>query len=105
MLATRDFFENVVRHASFRGKPFVLLLNKYDIFEEKINNVPLTVCEWFRDFNPLKSHTNSQSLAHQAYYYIAMKFKELYASSPAESYTFGRQEPSNEHRLIKHSNT
>ncbi|KAL2555350.1 Extra-large guanine nucleotide-binding protein 3 [Forsythia ovata] len=80
MLATRDFFENVVRHTSFRGKPFVLLLNKYDIFEEKINNVPLTVCEWFRDFNPLKSHTNSQSLAHQAYYYIAMKFKELYAS-------------------------
>lgn len=80
MLATRDSFEYITRHTSFQGKPFVLLLNKYDIFEEKINKVPLTVCEWFRDFNPLKPRTNSQSLAHQAYYYVAVKFKELYAS-------------------------
>ncbi|KAF5730282.1 Extra-large GTP-binding protein 3 [Tripterygium wilfordii] len=74
MLASRDMFESLVRHSSFRDASFVLLLNKYDIFEGKINQVPLSNCEWFRDFNPLKPQANA------AYYYVAMKFKELYYS-------------------------
>ncbi|XP_038991607.1 extra-large guanine nucleotide-binding protein 3-like isoform X2 [Hibiscus syriacus] len=80
MLASRDMFESLVNHPSFRDITFVLLLTKYDALEEKINRIPLSTCEWFRDFSPLKPHHNQQALAQQAYYYVAVKFKELYYS-------------------------
>ncbi|KAJ7970241.1 Extra-large guanine nucleotide-binding protein like [Quillaja saponaria] len=80
ILASRDLFESLVRHPSFKDTPFVLLLNKYDAFEEKINQVPLSACEWFWEFNPLNLHKDNHNLANQAYYFAAVKFKELYYS-------------------------
>lgn len=80
MIASRNFFEDVISHPSFEYTPCVLLLNKYDAFEAKINCVPLTVCDWFADFSPVKPHHTHQSLASHAYYYIALKFKDLYSS-------------------------
>lgn len=80
MVASRDFFERVVRRSCFEYTPFLLLLTKYDVFEEEIEQVPLTVCEWFKDFNPLKTHGKNLPLGHQAFHYVAVRFKELYAS-------------------------
>lgn len=79
MLITLDVWIYLTRQPCFHDTPFLLVLNKYDLFEEKINRVPLSACEWLSEFSPVRTHQN-QNLAQQAYYYIAMKFKDLYYS-------------------------
>ncbi|KAG6383180.1 hypothetical protein SASPL_157074 [Salvia splendens] len=80
MVASRDFFESVAKRSCFEYTPFLLLMTKYDVFKDEIEQVPLSVCEWFKDFNPLKTHGKNTSLGHQAFHYIGARFKELYAS-------------------------
>ena len=90
MLASKRLFESIVTHPNFEQKDFLLILNKADLLEEKIEQVPLTRCEWFHDFNPVISHNhnnnnsinrnNHSSLSQRAFHYIAVKFKRLFNS-------------------------
>lgn len=88
MLQSKKLFENMVTHRLFRHKNFLLLLTDFNLLEEKIEQAPLTLCEWFQDFNPVISHHPKSdisihantSLAHRAFQYIGMKFKMLFRS-------------------------
>lgn len=91
MMESKKLFETLVTHPICFQKNFLLVLNKFDLFEEKIEQVPLTRCEWFNDFNPLISshHSSSRSrssknpsasLAQSAFHYIAAKFKRQFQS-------------------------
>lgn len=94
MIMSQRFFESIVTHPTFDQMDFLLILTKFDLFEEKIEQVPLTECEWFDDFHPLVSrhHSNSRSnsnsnsinysptLGQLGFHYVAVKFKRFYAS-------------------------
>ncbi|KAF5738190.1 extra-large guanine nucleotide-binding protein 1 [Tripterygium wilfordii] len=90
MLLGKKLFESIVTHPTFEQMDFLLILNKFDLFEEKIERVPLSCVDWFDDFHPLVSRhrpnsssnsiNNSPSLGQLAFYYIAVKFKRLYSS-------------------------
>ncbi|KAM1311606.1 hypothetical protein ACFX1Q_008782 [Malus domestica] len=92
MLLARTFFESIVNHPTFEQMDFLLILNKFDLFEDKVEWVPLNQCEWFEDFRPVMSRhrsssntssnniNSSPSLGHLGAHYIAAKFKRLYSS-------------------------
>lgn len=85
MLESKRLFERIVTHPIFQESNFLLILNKFDLLEEKIDQAPLTRCEWFEDFNPVISHNqrirgNMAPLAQRAFHYIAVKYKKLFAS-------------------------
>ncbi|CAN0927732.1 Extra-large guanine nucleotide-binding protein 2 [Linum grandiflorum] len=88
MMASKQLFETIVTHPKFEDKKFLLILNKFDLLEEKIERVPLTRCVWFKDWDPVIGHDPASSrsratntpLAHRAFQFVAMKYKKLYTS-------------------------
>lgn len=78
MIETKELFEWVLKEPTFEKTSFLLFLNKFDIFEQKINKVPLNTCEWFKDYKPL---TSGQAEVENAYGYVKTKFEELYNES------------------------
>ncbi|KAH9626310.1 hypothetical protein KSS87_012854 [Heliosperma pusillum] len=93
MLQSKKLFERLVSHPTFEQTDFLLVLNKFDVFEEKVEQVPLSECEWFEDFQPVlsqnplngkwssrsKSINHNPSLGHLGFHHIAVKFKRLYS--------------------------
>nr|VDD48037.1 unnamed protein product [Brassica oleracea] len=84
MIANKQLFESMVNHPILADKRFLLVLTKFDLLEEKIEEVPLRTCEWFEDFNPLISQNQTSRhnppMAQRAFHYIGYQFKRLYDS-------------------------
>lgn len=88
MMASKQLFKSVVTHPTFYKKDFLLIMNKFDLLKEKIEESPLTQCEWFCDFDPVISHNHNigsyvnpaSLLAQRAFHYMAVKFKRLFHS-------------------------
>ncbi|KAG8085204.1 hypothetical protein GUJ93_ZPchr0010g7920 [Zizania palustris] len=78
MMETKELFDWVLKQRCFEKTSFMLFLNKFDIFERKIQKVPLTVCEWFKDYKPIAP--GKQEVEH-AYEFVKKKFEELYFQS------------------------
>lgn len=78
MMDSKELFDWVLKQACFEKTSFMLFLNKFDIFEKKVQKVPLTVCEWFKDYQPMA--TGRQEVEH-AYEFVKKKFEELYFQS------------------------
>ncbi|KAK6143505.1 hypothetical protein DH2020_023853 [Rehmannia glutinosa] len=82
MMAAKNLFETIITHPTLADKEYLLVLNKYDLLEEKIERVPLSQCDWFQDFNPVPHSANSNnnpSLAQRGFHYVAVKFKRLFS--------------------------
>ncbi|XP_042492468.1 guanine nucleotide-binding protein alpha-1 subunit [Macadamia integrifolia] len=80
MMETKELFDWVLKQPCFEKTSFMLFLNKFDIFEKKVLKVPLNVCEWFKDYQPMS--TGKQEIEH-AYEFVKKKFEELYFQSTA----------------------
>ncbi|XP_006596027.1 guanine nucleotide-binding protein alpha-2 subunit-like isoform X3 [Glycine soja] len=80
MTETKELFEWILKQPCFEKTSFMLFLNKFDIFEKKILKVPLNVCEWFKDYQPVS--TGKQEIEH-AYEFVKKKFEESYFQSTA----------------------
>ncbi|PPR83497.1 hypothetical protein GOBAR_AA37219 [Gossypium barbadense] len=80
MVETKELFDWVLKQPCFEKTSFMLFLNKFDIFENKVLKVPLNVCEWFKDYQPVS--TGKQEIEH-AYEFVKKKFEELYFQSTA----------------------
>lgn len=78
MMESKELFDWVLKQACFEKTSIMLFLNKFDIFENKVQKVPLTVCEWFKDYQPVA--TGRQEVEH-AYEFVKKKFEELYFQS------------------------
>ncbi|KAM0937556.1 putative G protein alpha subunit, helical insertion [Dioscorea sansibarensis] len=78
MMETKELFDWVLKETCFEKTSFMLFLNKFDIFEKKVQKVPLNVCEWFKDYRPMAS--GKQEVEH-AYEFVKKKFEELYFQS------------------------
>ncbi|XP_021890726.1 guanine nucleotide-binding protein alpha-1 subunit [Carica papaya] len=78
MMETKELFDWVLKQPCFEKTSFMLFLNKFDIFEKKVLKVPLSVCDWFKDYQPVS--TGKQEIEH-AYEFVKKKFEELYFQS------------------------
>jgi len=72
MMDALALFSETVNSKQFRNAPFILFLNKRDLFREKVQRLPITTCPAFEDFYDTKTDPNDYD---QCVEYITDKFR------------------------------
>eukprot|EP01083_Nonionella_stella_P066221 174185_1 len=75
-----ELFEETVNNKHFDETHIILFLNKKDLFTNKIQEVPITCCDAFADFNEYQKESNIDPDPHdfeQTTVYIKQKFHDL----------------------------
>jgi len=72
-----NLFDRLVHSISFHNVPFILFLNKIDLFEEKLKNVPLeSLSEKYPDFRRFKKERKDSTDIQIGIEYFSSKFRE-----------------------------
>ena len=66
MMERKRLFESIIIHPTFEQMDFLLILNKFDLLEQKIESSPLAQCDWFTDFNPVSSRHCPKAITTEA---------------------------------------
>ena len=67
-----ELFGETVNSTNFRNAPFILFLNKRDLFRDKVTRLPITTCPAFDDF---EAKDGDASNYEDAVAYIERKFR------------------------------
>eukprot|EP01084_Bolivina_argentea_P116751 207388_1 len=80
MVDSIELFNKTVNTNYFEKTPIILFLNKMDLFETKIKNLPIIVCPSFTNFEEFKNEdivNNDPCSYDQTTFYIKEKFREI----------------------------
>lgn len=94
MMEAKELFEWVLKQPWFEKTSFLVFLNKFDIFEKKVLRVPLSVCEWFKDYKPLatgRTEVEEKAEVEHAFQYIHQKFIDLYRQNTDQEKNIHRE--------------
>jgi len=71
-------FNRLIHSMSFHNVPFILFLNKIDLFEEKLKNFPLeSLTEKYPDFNKFKKRCKESGDVKIGIEYFSQKFRDV----------------------------
>jgi len=88
MLDSQSLFEKISESSWFEGVPFILFLNKIDLFQNKIKTLPLD--KVFDDFNEVIKANDKSKLDKykQSIFYMSNLFLKRFKGDPNSVFTF-----------------
>jgi len=80
LLESRKLFKDVCGDPTLKGRPFVLLFNKKDVFEQKLKTTPLSVCKQFKDIEKRSDETDADfkdRCCHEIFKYYKKAYRDV----------------------------
>jgi guanine nucleotide-binding protein G(i) subunit alpha len=82
MTEALNLFRDICKDKGFKKKPFILFLNKLDVFKEKIKKVDLKVCSSFHDYTGGCNEENAYNAIKEAFLNVTKGRKRKIVTKP-----------------------